>query len=167
MGNYVYAYQKDAIQYALDSVHKGRPLPASAYQNLNATVRFKNRTMGPLHLFNTADNLCMIFTTASDMITFLNLWRKNKTWKPPAWATEKAKKKKEFLHDKKQQEREAELGVPSPPIIIQALQECITFKRVQSPSGSSNSTLGTITPASLLACIDESITPLPSAPPHA
>jgi hypothetical protein len=79
---------------------------------------------GPVRLYNSVEELCTIFKAshseeegraplyrqASDIITFLNHWRKHKNlevselmravmkaWKPPIWAADKAKKKKEFL----------------------------------------------------------------------
>ena len=84
--------------------------------------------MGPVRLYNSAEEIHAIFKAAhlekegrapsycqaSDLITFLHLWRKYKSlevsdlmkvamkqWRPPIWASEKAKKKKEHLRDEK------------------------------------------------------------------
>ena len=86
--------------------------------------------MGPVHLYNSTKEICAIFKAAhikkegkspsyhqaSDLITFLHLWRKHKSlkvsdlmkvamkqWRLPIWASKKAKKKKKHLHDKKRQ----------------------------------------------------------------
>ena len=133
--------------------------------------------MGLIHLYNSAEEIHAIFKAthlkkegrapsyrqASDLITFLHLWRKHKSlevsnlmkvamkqWRPPVWASEKVKKKKEHLHDEKQRAIAAETVVPPPPVIIQALQECITSQPML-PSGNSNSTLGNDSPVNLLA----------------
>ena len=143
--------------------------------------------MGPVHLYNSAEEIHAIFKAAnlkkegrapsycqaSDLITFLHLWRKHKSlkvsdlmkvtmkqWRPPIWASEKAKKKKEHLHDKKQRAIAAETVVPPPPVIIQVLQECITSQPM-SPSGNSNSTPGNDSPVNLLTQIDEQPAPPP------
>ncbi|KAF8545686.1 hypothetical protein OG21DRAFT_1528321, partial [Imleria badia] len=137
---------------------------------------------GPVHLYNSVEELRTIFKAshseeegrapsyrqASDIITFHNHWRKYKNlevsklmratmkaWKPPVWAADKAKKKKEFLQGEEKRKRETESGVPPPPILIQALQERITSKPIQSPLGGSNTTLGTVTPIPLLARVNE------------
>ncbi|KAF8546485.1 hypothetical protein OG21DRAFT_1491165 [Imleria badia] len=186
MGDYVYAYQKDAIKYACNFIQGGRSLPASLYQSLNAAVRFKDRIMGPICLYNSVEELRTIFKAshskeegrapsycqASDIITFLNHWRKHKNlevsklmraamkaWKPPVWATDKAKKKKEFLRGEEKRKRETKSGVPPPPILIQVLQERITSEPIQSPLGGSNTTPGTVTPIPLLTRVNEQLVP--------
>ena len=52
---------------------------------------------------------------------------------------------------------------PLPPIITQVLQEHIMSKPTLSPTGSSNSILGTKTPVNLLARIDDPPAPTPTA----
>jgi hypothetical protein len=182
MGDYIYAYQKDAIKYACDCIQGEHPLPASTYWNLNVAVSFEDRIMGPIHLYNSAEELHTIFKAshseeegrapsyrqAFHIIIFLNHWRKHKNlevselmratmkaWKPPVWAADKAKKKKEFLPGEEKQKRETESRVPPPPILIQALQEHIMSEPIQSPLGGSNTTLGTVTPIPLLARVNE------------
>ncbi|KAF8546296.1 hypothetical protein OG21DRAFT_1527923 [Imleria badia] len=107
MGDYVYAYQKDAI-------------------------KFKDRIMDPICLYNSVEELCTIFKAshskeegrapsyhqASDIITFLNHWRKHKN-----------------------------------------LVECITSEPIWSPLGGSNTTSGTVTPIPLLARVNEQSVP--------
>ena len=190
MGNYVYAYQGEAISNAIISYNNGRVLSTPTRQLPNVAIHFKGGIMGPVCLYNSAEEICAIFKAAhlekegrapsyrqaSDLITFLHLWRKHKSlevsdlmkvamkqWRPPIWASEKAKKKKEHLHDEKRQAIAAETVVPPPPAIIQVLQERITFQPM-SPSGNSNSTPGNDSPANLLARIDEQpAPPLPKA----
>ena len=143
--------------------------------------------MGPVHLYNSAEEIHAIFKAAhlkeegqsplyhqaSDLITFLHLWRKHKSlkvsnlmkvtmkqWRPSIWASEKVKKKKEHLHDEKRQALAAEMVVPPPPVIVQVLQEHIMSQPIQSPPGNSNSTPGDDLPANLLTQINKQ-----SAPP--
>jgi hypothetical protein len=61
MGDYVYAYQKDAIKYAHDCIQGRHPLPAPSYENLNTAVRFEDRIMGPVRLYNSVEELHTIF----------------------------------------------------------------------------------------------------------
>ena len=190
MGNYIYAYQGEAISNAIISYNNGHVLLTPTRRLLNVTIHFERGIMGPVHLYNSAEEICAIFKAAhlkkegrapsyhqaSDLITFLHLWRKHKSlevsdlmkvtmkqWRLPIWASEKAKKKKEHLCDEKQRAIAAETVVPPPPVIIQALQEHITSQPM-SPSGNSNSTPGNDSPANLLARIDEQpAPPLPKA----
>ena len=190
MGNYIYAYQGEAISNAIISYNNGHVLLNPTRQLPNVAICFKGGIMGPVHLYNSAEEIHVIFKAAhlekeerapsyrqaSDLITFLHLWRKHKSlevsdlmkvamkqWRPPIWASEKAKKKKEHLCNEKRWAIVAKTVVPPPPVIIQALQECITSQPM-SPSGNSNSTLGNDSPANLLARIDEQpAPPLPKA----
>ena len=145
--------------------------------------------MGPVRLYNSAEEIHAIFKAAhlkkegkspsyrqaSDLITFLHLWKKHKSlevsdlmkvtmklWRLPIWASEKAKNKKEHLHNEKRQALAAETVVPPPPIIVQALQERIMSQPIQSPLGNSNSTPGDDPPVNLLAQINEQSAPPPS-----
>jgi hypothetical protein len=66
---------------------------------------------------------------ASDLITFLQLWRRfkgevsdlmrvaMKQWRSLVWASEKAKKKKKHLHDKRWWALEAIIVELPPPVI--------------------------------------------------
>jgi hypothetical protein len=118
MGNYVYAYQGEVVIRALENYNIGHPLATPTRRPFNAAIRFKDGIMGPVHLYNMADEICAIFAAAlleeegkapsyhqaSDLITFLHLWRRfkgevsdlmkvtMKQWRPPVWASEKAKK---------------------------------------------------------------------------
>ena len=65
-----------------------------------------------------------------------------KQWRPSVWASEKATKKKELLHDDRRWAVVAETVVPPPLIIIQVLQEHITSEPIQTPLSGSNATLG-------------------------
>ena len=92
MGNYVYVYQGDLIIYALKNYNRGCQPPTPSRQQANATIHSKDRIMGPVCLYNTVGKICAIFTTilteeegrapsyqqASDLITFLHLWRRFK-----------------------------------------------------------------------------------------
>jgi hypothetical protein len=83
-----------------------------------------------------------------------------KQWRPSVWTSDKAKKKKEHLCDERQQALEAAAVEPSPPVIIQALQERITNEAILS--GGSTSTPGTSTPVNLFTCIDDLPAPAPA-----
>ncbi|KAF8545720.1 hypothetical protein OG21DRAFT_1528297 [Imleria badia] len=61
MGDYVYVYQRDALKYACDCIQGGHLLPTPSYWNLNATIRFEDRIMGPVHLYNFVEELYTIF----------------------------------------------------------------------------------------------------------
>ena len=187
MGNYVYAYQGEVISNTIISYNNGRVLSTPTRRLPNVAIRFEGGIMGPVRLYNSVEEICAIFKAthlekegrapsyrqASDLIMLLHLWRKHKSlevsdlmkvamkqWRPPIWASEKAKKKKEHLHNEKQWAIAAETVVPPPPVIIQALQERIT-SQLMSPSGNSNSTPGNDSPANLLARIDEQPAPPP------
>ena len=84
-----------------------------------------------------------------------------KQWRPPVWASEKAKKKKEHLRDKRWRALGIEPVEPPPPVIVQALQERITSDPLELPLGDLNSTLGVVTLSNLLTRINEQ-----PAPPH-
>ena len=151
---------------------------ASSRCQPNVAIHFNAGIMGPVCLYNSVEEIHAIFKAAhlkeegksplycqaSDLITFLHLWRKHKSlkvsnlmkvamkqWRLPIWASKKAKKKKEHLHDEKRWALAAETVVPPPPIIVQALQERIMSQPIQSPLGDSNSTPGDDPPANLLA----------------
>ena len=75
-----------------------------------------------------------------------------KQWRPPIWASEKVKKKKEHLHDERQWALGIEPVEPPPTVIVQALQERITSDLLELPLGDLNSTPGVVTlQTSLLA----------------
>ena len=92
MGNYVYVYQGDIIAHALKNYNRGCQPPTPFRWQANATIRFKDRIMGPVCLYNTVGKIHTIFATAltkeegrapsyhqaSDLITFLHLWRRFK-----------------------------------------------------------------------------------------
>ena len=92
MGNYVYAYQGDIIACTLKNYNRGRQPPTPSRRQANATICFKDRIMGPVRLYNMAGEIRAIFATvlteeegrapsyhqASDLITFLHLWRRFK-----------------------------------------------------------------------------------------
>ena len=78
-----------------------------------------------------------------------------KQWRPPIWASEKVKKKKEHLRDERRRALGIEPVEPPPPVIVQALQERITSDPLELPLGDLNSTPGVVTPSNLLACIDK------------
>ena len=135
------------IARTLENYNRGRQPPTPSRWQANAAIRFEDRIMGPVRLYNTAGEIHAIFAAAlteeegrapsycqaSDLITFLHLWRRfkgevsdlmrvtMKQWRLPVWASEKAKKKKEHLRD----ERWWALGIepvePPPPVIMQAL----------------------------------------------
>ncbi|KAN0088650.1 hypothetical protein V8E55_005707, partial [Tylopilus felleus] len=117
MGDYVYAYQREAITRALDCYNQGRHLPTPSRWLPNAAICFDAKIMGPLCLFNTTGDIHTVFSTihqeeegnapsyrqASNLITFLHQWRKHKTlevsdlmrvamkqWKLPVWASRRA-----------------------------------------------------------------------------
>ena len=147
--------------------------------------------MGLIHLYNSTEEICVIFNTshlkedgksplycqASDLITFLHLWRKYKflevsdlmkiaikQWRLPIWASKKGKKKKEHLHNEKRQALAAKTVVFPLPVIVQALQEHITSQPIQSSPGNSNSILENDSPVNLLTQIDkQSASSLPKA----
>ncbi|KAF8547069.1 hypothetical protein OG21DRAFT_1527404 [Imleria badia] len=96
MGDYVYAYQKDAIKW------DHGPHPSLQFCGGTSTI-FKAS-------HSEEERRAPSYHQASDFITFCNHWRKHKNlevselmraamkaWKPPVWATDKAKKNKEFL----------------------------------------------------------------------
>ena len=127
MGSYVYVYQEEALNCTLKNYNRGCPLPTPTRQSINAAIHFKDRIMGPVHLYNMVNELCMIFGAAlikeessalsycqaSNLIIFLHLWRRfkgkvsnlmrvmMKQWKLPTWAFKNAKKKKEHLCDER------------------------------------------------------------------
>ena len=116
-----------------------------------------------------------LYCQASDLITFLHLWRKHKTfevsnlmkvtikqWRLPIWAFKRANKKEHFW-DKERWATVAKIVVPPPPVIIQALQECLTYQWIQSLLGNSNPTSGNESPANLLTSINKQ--PAPLLPP--
>ena len=63
MGNCVYVYQGDAITHALDYYNQGCRLPMPSRQLPNAAIHFDAGIMGPVRLFNTAGDICAIFST--------------------------------------------------------------------------------------------------------
>ncbi|KAF8546901.1 hypothetical protein OG21DRAFT_1527524 [Imleria badia] len=157
-----------------EDIHNTEPVMGpSAFKTIQGTLfpeftgqeypknTFEDGIMGPIHLYNSAEELHTIFKAshseeegrapsycqAFHIIIFLNHWRKHKNLE--------AKKKKEFLRGEEKQKRETELRVPPPPILIQALQEHIMSEPIQSPLGGSNTTLGTVTPIPLLARVNK------------
>ncbi|KAI6137749.1 hypothetical protein BKA82DRAFT_18623 [Pisolithus tinctorius] len=90
------------------------------------TVRFEGGILGPIALFNTADDIRQLYAKAlqepedkapcvrkaQDLITYLNLWKRCKLgsnevinlalseWKPPAWSSKKSRERREALKEK-------------------------------------------------------------------
>ena len=186
MSNYMYAYQGEAINCALTNYNFGCLLPTPTRQPPNVAICFNAGIMGPVCLYNSAKEIHAIFKAAHleeekkspsycqalDLITFLHLWRKHKSlevsnlmkvtmkqWRPPIWTSEKVKKKKEHLCNKKRQALVAKMVVLPPPVIVKALQEHITSQPIQLPPGDSNSTLGNDFPVNLLAQINKQFAP--------
>ena len=175
MGNYIYVYQGEVISNAIISYNNGRILLTPTRRLPNVTIRFEGGIMGPIHLYNSVEEIHAIFKAAhlekegrapsshqaSDLITFLHLWRKHKSLEVSDLI--KVAMKQWRLPVEKRWAIAAEMVVPPPPVIIQALQECITSQPM-SPSGNFNSTPGNDSPANLLTRIDEQpAPPLPKA----
>ena len=63
MGNYVYVYQGDVIARALKKYNRGCQPPTPSRRQANGTIRFKDRIMGPVCLYNMVGKICAIFAT--------------------------------------------------------------------------------------------------------
>ncbi|KAI5998311.1 hypothetical protein EDC04DRAFT_2612463 [Pisolithus marmoratus] len=108
-----------------------------AYDNemISKAVQWERDMMGPIILYNTAEEICKLYTMAYNepedkapcickvqgLVTYTNLWKRCrlemnevmdltlKEWRPPIWASQKACQKREALRDK-------ERIVDAPPI---------------------------------------------------
>ena len=57
MGNYVYVYQGEAISNTIISYNNGRVLSTPTRQLPNVTIRFEGGIMGPIRLYNSAEEI--------------------------------------------------------------------------------------------------------------
>ncbi|KAI6139293.1 hypothetical protein BKA82DRAFT_25401 [Pisolithus tinctorius] len=105
------------------------------------TVWFEGGILGPVALFNTADDIHQLYAKAlqepedkapcvrkaQDLITYLNLWKRCKLgsnevinlalseWKPPAWSSKKSCERRGALKEKGKAERIADTPLGSTP----------------------------------------------------
>ena len=61
MGNYVYAYQGEVISNTIINYNNGHILSIPTRQLPNVTICFEAGIMSPIHLYNFAKEICVIF----------------------------------------------------------------------------------------------------------
>ncbi|KAI5981397.1 hypothetical protein EDD15DRAFT_2379606 [Pisolithus albus] len=149
----LYAYDDERLGAALANIRQGTPPPVPLRRgNLVASVtRWDRGIMGPIRLINTAEEIRKLYAEAyeepeenapcvrrvQELITYINLWKKCrlvtnevmnlalKEWRPPVWASQKARQRREALRDKERARREGEALALQPAGGQPALQQRI------------------------------------------
>jgi len=122
----LYAFIDGAAQHVLRNLDARVPIPLSSSTGHRGPAKLSNNIMGPVALYNSAQELRELFERAQqeepgnspnmqhaqDLMSYLHLWNrwrmtKNelmlltiKAWRPPAWAVERNKQKKAALKEK-------------------------------------------------------------------
>ncbi|KAI6007035.1 hypothetical protein EDD15DRAFT_2190669 [Pisolithus albus] len=134
----LYAYDDERLGAALANIRQGTPPPVPLRRgNLVASVtRWDRGIMGPIRLINTVEEIRKLYTEAyeepeenapcvhraQELITYINLWKK---CRPPVWASQKARQRREVLRDKERARREEEALALQPAGGQLALQQWI------------------------------------------
>ncbi|KIK12315.1 hypothetical protein PISMIDRAFT_18819 [Pisolithus microcarpus 441] len=138
----LYAYSDERFGAALANIQQGTPppLPIKQGQFPVPVTRWERGIMGPIGLFNTAEDIHKLYAQvykepeekapcvrrAQELVTYINLWKKCrldtngvmelalKEWRPPAWASQKVRQKREALREKDRAWREEEALTQQP-----------------------------------------------------
>ncbi|KAI5989536.1 hypothetical protein EDD15DRAFT_2370602 [Pisolithus albus] len=149
----LYAYDDERLGAALANIRQGTPPPVPLRRgNLVASVtRWDRGIMGPIRLINTAEEIRKLYAEAyeepeenapcirraQELITYINLWKECrlvtnevmnlalKEWRPPVWASQKVRQRREVLRDKERARREGEALALQPVGGQPALQQRI------------------------------------------
>ncbi|KAI6148781.1 hypothetical protein BKA82DRAFT_4354606 [Pisolithus tinctorius] len=127
INNNFYTYEGEKIDSVKCNLrlHIVLPVPVGK-RPYSWAIRFEGGILGPVALFNTADDICQLYAKvlqepedkapciqkAQDLKTYLNLWKRCKLgsnevinltlskWKPPAWSSKKSHERREALKEK-------------------------------------------------------------------
>ncbi|KAI6142458.1 hypothetical protein BKA82DRAFT_28352 [Pisolithus tinctorius] len=134
-------------------------------------VWFEGGILGPVALFNTADDIHQLYV--KDLIAYLNLWKRCKLgsnevinlalseWKPPAWSSKKSCERREALKEKGkaaqpqgEEEQAPTVGIPPPTSGPSGGAPALQEQIADAPSGSTPaSNVGSTPTPALIDCV--------------